>query len=112
MGEKGGWFDLAEMAEIFSNSDPSDDLVTSNHSYGPEHGFTFFPTNGGLVNYLDVNTNTISQINLPPSNNYRIWRGDASISTNEEFAFGFYSADLTAMIDATVYSSETILPDC
>jgi hypothetical protein len=26
-------FDLAEMAEIFSNSDPSDDLVTSNHSY-------------------------------------------------------------------------------
>jgi Subtilase family len=101
---------LQEMAAVFSNSDATDDLFTSNHAYGPNPGWTTFRVNAATnYTFLNAATNTTQVVSIP-AGNYGRWRGNITISGAEDFEFGFYNDILTGEIDRTVYSSDTLLP--
>ena len=101
---------LAEMGDIFSNADSFDDIFTSNHSYGPNPGWTAFPVNVTtaypVFNAFGQQTGVI---NVPPGN-YSAWFANSNFSTTEDIDFGRYTNELSAAIDDTVYASDAILP--
>jgi hypothetical protein len=77
--------DLAEMPAVVS----SNKLRISNHSYGLKSGWdgTYY------FNGTD----------------YPVWWGDVSVSTNEDYHFGFYDST-SSNVDAIVYAAVNYLP--
>jgi hypothetical protein len=81
---------FAETTGIFSNATTADDLQISNHSYAVVGGW--------WTTYTHTNNIT-----------YPVWSGDISISTVEDYVFGFYD-DNARQIDQIAYLQETYLP--
>jgi hypothetical protein len=81
---------FAETTGIFSNATTADDLQISNHSYGRVAGWwtTYTHTNNVV---------------------YPVWSGDITVSSIEDFVFGFYD-DNARQIDQIAYLQETYLP--
>jgi len=102
--------DLIEMGGIFSNVDTSDNIFTSNHSYGPNPGWTSFPVNVTtaypVFNAAGVQTGTL---NIAPGT-YGAWFANSAFSQTEDHVFGRYTDALSAEIDSTVYGSDALLP--
>ena len=101
---------LTEMGEIFTNADASDNIFTSNHSYGPNPGWTRQGVNVA-TNFLVVNGNgQQTGVQQLPAGVYLAWAGNATISPTEDIAFGRYTDALSAQIDANIYGSDSLLP--
>ncbi len=79
--------DHSEMADAASTND----LQISNHSYARATGWNIVSFDGGQTYY-------------------RIWYGDISVDTYEDYKFGFYSPTEAREIDAVVYQAKTYLP--
>lgn len=102
--------DLAEMAEIFSNETDSDDIFASNHSYGLNPGWTsFFVTQGANYPAYNANYQFLGYVQITPGL-YSAWFANTAVSQQEDFLFGRYTDDLSGVIDAAVYGSDTLLP--
>jgi hypothetical protein len=104
--------DHAEMAAIFANMDSLDDTFASNHSYGPDPGWsTLFlgaQTTLPYINAAGQQSGTLTVAAGTYGNS--LWNGDLAISGQEDFTFGFYSNNYARAIDSTVYGAETLLP--
>lgn len=84
-------FDLTGISAIFSNSDPSDNLLVSNHSYGFKLGW-----DSSLYAH-------------PTLGNMPIWWGDVVRSTSEDANFGYYGSKAQSL-DQIVFTRKTYLP--
>lgn len=80
---------FTDITGIFSNADPNDDIQTSNHSYGRVAGWWTIANNDGTL--------------------YPVWAGDIAISTTEDYRFGYYDENSSA-IDHIAYLQQTYLP--
>lgn len=80
---------FTELTEIFSNADTSDDISISNHSYGRVGGWWTVGSSGGV--------------------SYPVWAGDVSVSTVEDYRFGYYDNN-ARLIDQITYLQQTYLP--
>lgn len=83
--------DTTDMTSIFTNSDPSDNLLVSNHSYGFKLGW-----DSSLYAH-------------PTLGNMPIWWGDVATSAVEDSNFGYYGAKAQAL-DQIVFTRKTYLP--
>lgn len=80
---------FTDVTGIFSNADPDDDIQISNHSYGRVAGWWTIGSSGGTL--------------------YPVWAGDVTISTLEDYRFGYYDTDASRS-DEIVYLQQTYLP--
>ncbi|MDB4618570.1 S8 family serine peptidase, partial [Akkermansiaceae bacterium] len=81
---------FTDIAGIFSNVDASDDICISNHSYGRIAGWwTTYTHTDGIT--------------------YPVWAGNLSVSTSEDYRFGYYDTNAN-LIDQITYLQQTYLP--